>query len=223
MNLPGNFLLCFINFLSSREDLMKNILIILLVALTILTTPKTWAQKLNPGDGVRITFLDIKDNISGDYYIQPDGIISLPFIGEINTNNKEFPDIKNQIEFRYDSLYRDPHLTVHYLIRINVLGDVRNPGFYYITENEKFTALIALAGGTTADADLDNIYVVRGTQEIDLDIKSIIEEGGSVADFGLQSGDQVFVPRTWWSDRGITIVISAAALLVTVLAIIIRK
>ena len=99
---------------------MKNIFIVLLVVLTILTTLDSLAQKLNPGDGVRITFLDIKDNISGDYYIEPDGIISLPFIGEINTNNKEFPDIKNQIEFRYDSLYRNPHLTVHYLLRINV-------------------------------------------------------------------------------------------------------
>ena len=202
---------------------MKNIFIVLLVVLTILTTPDSLAQKLNPGDGVRITFLDIKDNISGDYYIQPDGIISLPFIGEINTNNREFPYIKNQIESRYDSLYRNPHLTVHYLLRINVLGDVRNPGFYYITESEKFTALIALAGGTTADADLESIYVIRGTQEIDLDIKSIIEEGGSVSDFGLESGDQVFVPRTWWSDRGITIVISAAALLVTVLALVLRR
>ena len=202
---------------------MKNVLIVLLIAFTVLTTPKSLAQRLNPGDGVRITFLDIKDNISGDYYIQPDGLISLPFVGEINTNNKEFPNIKNQIEFRYDSLYKNPHLTVHYLLRINVLGDVRNPGFYYITESEKFTALIALAGGTTPDADLESVYVIRGTQEIDLDIESVIKEGGSVSDFGLQSGDQVFVPRTWWSDRGITIVISAVALVVTVLALFLRK
>ena len=202
---------------------MKNILPVLFITLTTLMCQSSFAQELSPGDGVRITFLDIQDNISGDYYIQPDGIISLPFIGAINTNGRDFADIKNQIEFRYDSLYRDPHLSVHYLIRINILGEVRNPGFYYVTESEKFTALLALAGGTTANAELESIYVIRGTEEIDIDIESIIQEGGSVSDFGLQSGDQVFVPRTWWSDRGITIVISGAALLVTVLALFLRR
>jgi polysaccharide export outer membrane protein len=182
----------------------------------------SFAQELNPGDGVRITFLDIKDEISGDYYIGPDGLLNLPFIGIINTNRRDFNSIKSQIEFRYDSLYRDPQLTIDYLLRINVLGEVRNPGFYYVTESEKFTALLALAGGTTSSAELESIYVIRGIEEIDMDVSSIINEGGSIAEFGLISGDQIFVPRTWWSDRGITIVISAAALLVTVLALFLR-
>lgn len=195
---------------------------ILFVTISILMSLTSFAQELNPGDGVRITFLDIKDEISGDYYIGPDGLLNLPFIGIINTNRRDFNSIKSQIEFRYDSLYRDPQLTIDYLLRINVLGEVRNPGFYYVTESEKFTALLALAGGTTSSAELESIYVIRGIEEIDMDVSSIINEGGSIAEFGLISGDQIFVPRTWWSDRGITIVISAAALLVTVLALFLR-
>ena len=184
----------------------------------------SFSQQLNPGDGVRISFLDIKDNISGDYYIEPDGVISLPFIGTINTNNRDFKDIKRQIIFRYDSLYKSPKLTVHALYRINVLGEVRNPGYYYVTEIEKFTGILALAGGTTGDADLDNVYIIRDNREIDLDIENIIKEGGSVSDFGLKSDDQIYVPRTWWADaRGITVIISAAALVVTVVALILRK
>ena len=90
-------------------------------------------------------------------------------------------------------------------------------------ENEKFTSLIALAGGTTTLAELENMYIIRGAKEIDVDIETTLQDGGSVSDFGLQSGDQIFVPRTWWSDRGITIVISGAALLVTIVALILRK
>ena len=184
----------------------------------------SFSQQLNPGDGVRISFLDIKDNISGDYYIEPDGVISLPFIGTINTNNRDFKDIKRQIIFRYDSLYKSPKLTVHALYRINVLGEVRNPGYYYVTEIEKFTGILALAGGTTGDADLDNVYIIRDNREIDLDIENIIKEGGSVSDFGLKSDDQIYVPRTWWADaRGLTVIISAAALIVTVIALIVRN
>jgi protein involved in polysaccharide export with SLBB domain len=201
---------------------MKNFIFFLFATLYISTSLNSFAQELNPGDGLRISFLDINDKISGDYYIQPDANINLPFIGIINTRGKDFNDIKSQVIFKYDSLYRDPYLTVHYLIRINVLGEVRNPGFYYITETEKFTAMLALAGGTTGSADLESIFLIRNNEELDLDVNTIIQEGSSVSDFGLLSGDQVYVPRSWWADRGITILISAAALLVTVIAIFLK-
>ena len=202
---------------------MKNLLLILFTTLSIFLNLNTYAQELNPGDGVRITFLDIKDDISGDYFIQSNGFIQLPFIGILNTTNRDFKDIKAQIEFRYDSLYRQPVLTVNALLRINVLGEVRNPGFYFITEMEKFTAILALAGGTTGNADLESIYLIRNNQEVNLDVRTIIQEGSSATDFGLQSGDQIYVPRTWWADAGgLTIIMTAAALLVTIIALVLR-
>jgi polysaccharide export outer membrane protein len=202
---------------------MRNLLLILFTTLSIFLNLNTYAQELNPGDGVRITFLDINDAISGDYFIQPGGYIQLPFVGIINTTNRDFKDFKAQIEFRYDSLYRKPVLTVNALFRINVLGEVTNPGFYFITEMEKFTAILAMAGGTTGNADLESIFLIRNNEEINLDVNTIIQEGSSATDFGLRSGDQIYVPRTWWADaRGITIILSAAALVVTIIAIFLR-
>ncbi len=200
---------------------MKNLSLILFTTLSISMSLNSYAQNLNLGDGVRISFLDIDDVITGDYYIQPNGLLHLPFIGVINTSNTDFKEIKSKIEFRYDSLYRNPHLTVNALFRINILGEVRNPGFYYVSDYEKFTAILAFAGGTTGSADLENIKLIRNFEEIYLDVETIIQEGSSATDFGLQSGDQVFVPRTWWSDaRGFTIILSALALIVTIIAII---
>ena len=202
---------------------MKNLLLILFTTLSIFLNLNSYAQELNPGDGVRITFLDINDDISGDYFIQSNGYIQLPFIGLINTTNRDFKDFKAQIEFRYDSLYRQPVLTVNALFRINVLGEVTNPGFYFITEMEKFTAILALAGGTTGSADLESIYLIRNNQEINLDVRTIIKEGSSATDFGLQSGDQIYVPRTWWADAGgLTIILTAATVLITIIAIFLR-
>ena len=200
---------------------MKNLLLILFATLSIFLNLNSYAQELNLGDGVRISFLDIDDVITGDYYIQPNGLLSLPFIGVINTSNKDFKEIKSNIEFRYDSLYKNPNLTVNALFRINVLGEVRIPGFYYVSDYEKFTAILAFAGGTTGNADLESIKLIRNFEEILLDVETIILEGSSATDFGLQSGDQIFVPRTWWSDaRGFTIILSALALIVTIIAII---
>ncbi|MCH7724353.1 MAG: SLBB domain-containing protein [Bacteroidetes bacterium] len=200
---------------------MKNILIFLTLVITLSTSLESQAQKLSAGDGVRISFLDIKDIITGDYFIEPTGLLQLPFIGIINTTDKDIKEIISEIEFRYDSLYRNPQLTVHTLFRINVLGEVNNPGFYYVSELEKFTAILALAGGTTGNADLESIKLLRNFEEIQLDVETIIKEGSSATDFGLQSGDQIFVPRTWWADaKGLTILISAASLVVVIIALI---
>ncbi len=199
-----------------------NYLSILLVAtLSIFNSLNTFAQGLNPSDGIRISFLDINDLITGDYFIQPNGLISLPLIGAINTNNKDFKQIKSEIEARYDSLYKDPHLSVNALFRINILGEVRNPGFYYVSDSEKFTAILAFAGGTTETADIGNIKLIRDFNEIKIDVHEIITEGNTAKEFGLQSGDQIFVPRDWWVSNSswITIVASAVALIVTTYAI----
>jgi len=200
---------------------MKNLLLFLFATLFIFVSVNSYAQELNQGDGVRIAFLDIEDVIAGDYYIQPNGLLALPLIGIINTSNKDFKEIKSEIEFRYDSLYKNPHISVNALFRINILGEVRDPGFYYVSDYEKFTAILAFAGGTTGDADLENIMLIRNFEEIQIDIETIIQEGNTTTDFGLQSGDQIFVPRTWWADNAgwVTIAISASALLVTIYAI----
>ncbi len=85
---------------------MKNSSLILLSTLFIFISLNLYAQELNPGDGVRISFLDIEDVITGDYYIQPNGLLALPQIGIISTSNRDFKEIKSEIESRYDSLYK---------------------------------------------------------------------------------------------------------------------
>ena len=204
---------------------MKNSKIILFATLSILMSLNSYAQKINPGDGIRISFLGIKDVITGDYYIQPNGLINLPLIGAVDTKNKEFSELKLEIESHYDSLYKEPHLSVNALYRINVLGEVKNPGFYYVSDYEKFTAILAFAGGTTESADLDNIKLIRDAKQIDIDVGKIIQEGSTATDFGLQSGDQVFVPRNWWSSNSVwvTIAVSATALIVTTYALLFRN
>lgn len=182
------------------------------------------AQFLNPGDGIRIIFLDITDPISGDYYIQPDGKIQLPFIGIVNTLNKEFPELKKEIYTKYDSLYRKPELTILSLYKVNILGEVQKPGYYFVTEEQRLTSILALAGGATGSADLDNVYIIRGDKEIQLDVETIMQEGDSAINFGLQSGDQIYVPRSFWADPGrFTWIFTAIATVVTVVAIFIAN
>ena len=200
---------------------MKKVFFILFAILGILISLNSYAQQINPGDGVRIAFLDIGDVITGDYYIQPNGLLNLPQIGIINTTNKDFKEIKLEIESRYDSLYKDPHLSANALFRINILGEVANPGFYYVSDSEKFTAILAFAGGPRETADLGDIVLIRDFEAIEIDVETIIQKGRNASDFGLQSGDQIYVPRRWWADNSgvVTTIISIVALAITTYAV----
>ena len=181
------------------------------------------AQQLNPGDGIRVIFYNITEPISGDYFIQQDRNLQLPFLGLVSTDNKDFEQIRLEVEEKYSDLYRNPELTIQPLYRINILGEVREPGFYYVTDVEKLSGIIALAGGETADADLDNLYIIRNDEEVEVDAETIIKEGESAKDFGLQSGDRIFVPRQWWvSARNTAVIVSGLAVIVTIISLFVR-
>ncbi len=183
-----------------------------------------FGQDLNPGDGVRLTFYNLEDQISGDYFVQQNGNIQFPFIGIILTRNRKFDEIKHEIEIKYDSLYKDPELKILPLYKINIFGEVKNPGFYYATGIEKFSDILALAGGETENADLSDIYLIRDNERIELDGEEIIKEGNRLIDTGLKSGDQIYVTKSWWVDaRNTAFIFSGIAVLVTIISLILKK
>lgn len=201
---------------------MKKVLLILI--LTEIFASGNHAQILNPGDGVRIIFLNITDQISGDYFIQQDGNLQLPFIGIVKTTNIDYKIIRQTIFNKYSELYKDPALTIQPLIRINIMGEVRTPGYYYVTDIEKMTGILALAGGVTGAAATDDIYIIRNDQEIQLKKSEVIEKGNTAADLGLQSGDRIFIPRSFWADAGqYGLILSGLAVLVTLVSLLIRR
>ncbi|MGE5437117.1 MAG: polysaccharide biosynthesis/export family protein [Syntrophothermus sp.] len=198
---------------------MKKILVLMI----ILFSGYMFSQKqdLNPGDGFRVTFYNIPEKISGDYYIQLDGTVQFPYLGVVPVQNRTFESLKSEIFNKYDSLYKDPELTIQPLYKINILGEVRTPGFYYTTGVEKLSGLVALAGGETSDADIEDTYVIRDGKEISIADNAIITNGG---DLNLQSGDRIIVPRRWWvGARNTAVIVSGAAVLVTLISIFARK
>ncbi len=168
----------------------------------------TKAQTLQPGDGIKILFYNISDQISGDYYIQEDGTVRLPFLGRIDAVNRDIKSLKEEVYQKYSKLYVNPELTVLALMKVNILGEVRNPGFYYVTGIDKLSDLLAKAGGSNVDASLGDIKIIRNEQETEIDGNKVIENGSKLDDIGLRSGDRVFISRKWLSGSNTTIIIS---------------
>lgn len=199
---------------------MKKLIYIILFFL-ILSAVKSEAQTLLPGDGVKIIFYNISDPITGEYFIQDNGNISLPYLGQIAAADRSIDSVRAEICEKYGKLYKNPEITVLPLIKINILGEVRNPGFYYVTGIEKLSDLIAKAGGTTLEADLSNIYITRKDKEFEINGEKIIEKGSKLDDIGLQSGDQIYISRKWLNGSNTTIIISVVSAVTSILAAII--
>ena len=192
--------------------------------LWIALSPPGNAQSLQLGDGLRITFYNIEDNISGDYYVMQDWTIQLPYVGLVEVRDRGFDALRTSIIDSYETIYREPELTIQPLFRINVLGEVNAPGIYFVTGFEKFTDLLARAGGETEQADLDKIYLIRDGEKIDVNAKKILKQGQSLQDLGLESGDQIYVSREGLlSFRNASLIISGLGVATTIAAIFITR
>ncbi len=181
------------------------------------------AQILKPGDGIRLKMLNITDKISGDYFVQKDSKIQLPYIGFFRTDSVDFTVLKNKIIAAYDSIYTKPELSVQPLYKINVFGEVVKPGIYYATGYETVTDILALAGGETTSSDLDDIYITRNGTKLNIDAEEILEDGKSLNDIGVKAGDKIFVPRSFWSkSNDASIVVSALAVVAAIIGIFVK-
>ena len=199
---------------------MNKLFFALFIILTM-SSSNSNAQTLEPGDGIKLILYHVSESISGEYYIQEDGFISLPFLGKIKASNRNIDSLKSEIYIGYNNLYKNPELSILPIIRINIFGEVRNPGFYYVTGIDRLSDILAKAGGTTSDADLGDININRKNKEIQINGEKAIQDGSKLDDIGLQSGDQIFVSRKWFSGATETVILSSLGIVASIIIAII--
>lgn len=176
-----------------------------------------FSQTLKPGDGVKISFYNIEDSVKGNYYVMDNGNLHLPYIGMVNSQKRDFTEIRTEIIEKYSKIYQNPEINIQPLYRIDILGEVGKPGVYYLTGYESLADLIALAGGETNDSNIEDIVLLRNESKLDIDLKAFITGRSNIGNVGIESGDKVYVPRTWWvGARDASILVSGVAVLVAV-------
>jgi len=98
---------------------------------------------------------------------------------------------------------------------VYILGEVTAPGAYPASAGLDLLQLIAIAGGTTPEAQLDEVAVVMdsGTSQVvaSVDLKRVIEQG-TASPFRLSAGDRVVIP-----GRDSTVLAQALGITSTVL------
>lgn len=171
------------------------------------------AFPLRPGDVIRLRIWREPD-LTGEFAIDEGGVVVLPKIGAVAAADHTPADIERVVREEYAKYLRNPSIEIVLLRRINILGAVRAPGLYPVDPTMTVRDALALAGGVLSQGQQDRVEIFRGENRL----VSAVHRETRVADLGLRSGDQLYVPERAWVSRNAGVIAGVASTLLSVAA-----
>lgn len=180
---------------------------------------------LRPGDAVKIAvFRDTE--LTGEYLIDSRGQLQIPGLGVIQAAGLDPDQLKTSIRQALIQLgTTNPQIAVQPLVRVSVLGEVRNPALYPVDPGISLIQLLTIAGGPTPQANLRKTRVVREGHVFEVDLESALT-GSASGRIVLYSNDVVVVPKkTGFTRETLQILLSltTVALSIATFAVTVRK
>jgi len=133
--------------------------------------------------------------------VRPDGMISLPLIGDIKASGKTPMQLAKDIEEQLKKFIQDPNVTVS-LNQVNskkvyLMGEIGKMGPIMMTPGMTLLEAIGTAGGLTPFANTKKIYILRTVggkqQKILVQYKKALK-GDLSLNLTLNQGDTIVVP-----------------------------
>ncbi|MGB3621414.1 sugar ABC transporter substrate-binding protein [Ketobacter sp. MCCC 1A13808] len=171
------------------------------------TSPvKTGGYTIGVGDQLSISVWRNPD-ISVAVPVRPDGMISVPLIGDIQAAEQEPVKLAGEIKGKLSNFIKNPQVTVvvtdavssAFLHRVRVTGAVNQPASLPYNKGMTVMDLVLVSGGLTdfANANATKLYRVSsaGTKIYEIKLDDILGKGDIQTNFLLQPGDIVTVPE----------------------------
>ena len=177
-------------------------------------------MRYSPGDRLNI-FIPGSAEFSGDYAVNADGRVILPFAGEVQAVGLSNAELSKRIEaalvkagvFKSDKFLISVRPVLYAPINVTVSGAVFLPGRFIINNiapadkgdkalvkngdspvDRFIAAALRAGGGVRPDADLSRITLKRGGKSYVLNWQGAIT-GAAVDDVPLLEGDHIYVPE----------------------------
>jgi protein involved in polysaccharide export with SLBB domain len=163
------------------------------------------SYSLAPGDLLRIDIWREQD-LSGEFLVDVDGVVTLPLLGRQQVVGVPVSQLHDRLMEQYATHLRNPSITITPRRRVNIFGEVRQPGLYPLDPTVTLAGAIALAGGATETGNLSRIRILRDGQEI----RSRVGTAETLAAADVRSGDQIIVDRRGWLDRNSPMLLGSA-------------
>jgi polysaccharide export outer membrane protein len=141
--------------------------------------------------------------LSKNIPVRPDGMITLPLIGEIKAVGLTPNQLQDQITTLLQKVMSDPQVVVVVeavnSLSFNIMGNVYKPGFFPLVRPLTILDAIALSGGFRDFAKEKKIYILRadasGKQEkIHFNYKQVIKGQNMSQNIMVQPGDTIVIP-----------------------------
>jgi polysaccharide export outer membrane protein len=148
---------------------------------------------LQAGEKIRVTVYG-EASLSGDYQIDPSGLISLPLAGTVKAAGLAQAELERELARKFRSEYlRNPKVTVNVVEfrPFYIMGEIQRPGAYPYSSGLNILSAIAVAGGTTYRGS-------RSTVEIQHPGDSEMREYALAASVPVLPGDIIRIPQRYF-------------------------
>jgi len=175
-----------------------------------------------------------QETVSGPtYMVDFDGNIDFPILGKINTTGKTLIDFKDELRNRLTKYIINPSVNLRIAnYKVTVLGEVNKPGQYTIPDGQTtLLNALGLAGDLTMYGKRDDVLLIRTENGIVSKERINLMDVNFVNSpyYQLKQGDVVYVSANQTKDKtsrldpNTPIYISAAGIIVTILALVFKK
>jgi polysaccharide export outer membrane protein len=139
--------------------------------------------------------------LSGSILVRPDGMISIPLVGDVKAAGLTPAQLAKEITTRLKKYIQDPNVSVvvaaiHSKL-VYLIGEVAKTGPVEMTPDMTLLEAISSAGGLTEFANKKKMYILRDVggkrQRIQVHYKEALA-GNLAYDLALQAGDTIVVP-----------------------------
>lgn len=157
----------------------------------------TSSALLRSGDSLAVSLQSVPDPTINNVQIDEQGLISLPFIGNVTAAGISTADLAQRIRETYieRKIYRMVDVSVTVTERyVYVGGEVTRPGRIIWTPDLTLTKAIQSAGGFTLYAKESKVTLARDQQAYDLNVN--LAQRNPAQDVLLMPGDSIQVPRS---------------------------
>lgn len=159
--------------------------------------------------------------LSDTFTVRTGLVVELPGIGSVSLNGVTRHDLEPYMTREIGKYVRNPVVQARALIWVGLVGEMAKPGFYAVPADALLSDALMAAGGVTRDAELKKASIERNgaTSRNPRETQDALARGLTLEQVGIESGDQVLVPRRPDAEHTTRIVGLLLAIPVAVFAI----
>jgi len=156
--------------------------------------PKTY--KIGPEDVLRLLVWR-EPELSGMVGVRPDGMITIPLVGEIQVNGLTPLELAAKLKEEYSKLVNNPVVSVEVTQvrskKYYLSGNVNRPGQFPLVVPITVLEALTLGGGPSEFANKKKIVIMRGTKRFYFNWNEVIKGKNLDQNIYVENGDFIIV------------------------------